>query len=120
MIDHFFEAGMFEQHVLACLQFVRRLAELVRNVEYGRLGSTILNTGIAVPRYSELQIKRAVSARRKPQVWRHHHIPRCSGHLYLNRAAIERQHQGSRTCGALSRGQMQTTGSAYANRSTAF
>ena len=92
MIDNLFEAAMFEQHMLPRLQFVRRLTELVRNVEYGRLGSTVFNTSVAILRYPELKIERPVSAHRKPQVWRHHHIPRCCCHLYFDSPPIERQH----------------------------
>jgi len=113
---------MFKQHMLASLQFIRRLAKLVCNIQHRSIRPTILNARIAIPRHSKLQVKRSVPLHREPKVRRRDHIASRRGHLHLNCPTIQRQHQRSRpsSIGTLTRCHMQSARRTNTYRTTPF
>ena len=90
MVDDLFQAAMFKQNMLPRPKLIRRLAKLVGDIKQRRLRPAVINTCIAIPCYSKLQIKGTIAMHRKPKIRRHHYVAGCGVHPHLNRPAIER------------------------------
>jgi hypothetical protein len=110
VIDDLLERAVFEEDVLACVQLVAGLAELVGDAE---------RTGVAVAGYAQAKVERTCALEGEAKVGRQDDVAGGCAGCDLDSSAIEGEHEGS-VDGAFTGIEVKSAGSADADASTAI
>lgn len=110
---------MLKEHMLTAVDVVTRFPELVGDMQERRVGSAILNAGIAIPRHPQFEVERTRTQDCNPEIRSQHDIVDCGGSLDFNRTSVQREHQRLIAGLMFPSRKMQSAGGAYQHLASA-